>query len=696
MIFRLLYSITRTKLSSNIDFKKRCLNTLELQFDKVDDIIKSTPTLFLRGGGCVGSKAKIKSQMQNTIPMNYLQTMKLNSQLIVDKCDQLLDNFSRNEIMMSLQWFFYNRYWICEICKNDNLILMLYDLALNQFRQLISFISVYLRGSSCLCYYVLEVSNDLLMIIYTYQLKDEQRVLLVEVHDELLSMIDIIKQDLEVYQNFWTSGLDFQITLIKIVLINSRTNSKEQQDKLISIESSAFSSLLSLSISEDFTNALFDFAKYLLIEKYNQFSYPIQTYQIYYFFFLLKWSIIKNIQEQNLVNKQIANLQLGYQQYVQNSDNWIVHFCWINAISDLISYRQIISKTIFLKNQDDMKQKQLWNQLIKQNIIQILPYDKYLGKLNNSCSFKSIDYETEQILNGLDFTFQKLKKKEEKNNLPPRFELFGVDEQVKKLQWLKQLLQVIKDKILEQYIESQVESFQLPSQDVQTKNNGYNYDLVLNKEGEVQQLEFSLSKLSYLLHEVDFTMIVEKKRIEICQEQVKLYENQIKKISKIRIKKIKINQEFNKISQKIFIMSGSNQIFQINTIQFQIKLQNQEDFNSNFLNLKNQNPKNNQNKIKRMIEIYLFGMLRFKQKSFYKNLIFNNNYYRTFGGLTISQHSQQIMNNKIKKQVNSQLISLKSLKGLKYSLLIMNTIKNLRNFLFNRNFKLLKIYQNLT
>ncbi|CAD8114051.1 unnamed protein product [Paramecium primaurelia] len=563
MIFRLLYSITRTKLSSNIDFKKRCLNTskeflisrytLELYFDKVDNIIKSTPTLSLRGGGCVGSKAKIKSQMQNTIPMNYLQTMKLNSQLLVDKCDQLLDNFSRNEIMMSLQWFFDNRYWICEICKNDNLILMLYDLALNQFRQLISVISVYLRGSGCLCYYVLEVCNDLLMIIYTYQLKDEQRVLLVEVHDELLSMIDIIKQDLEVYQNFWTSGLDFQITLIKIVLINSRTNSKEQQDKLISIASSAFSSLLSLSISEDFTNALFDFAKYLLIEKYNQFSYPIQTYQIYYFFFLLKWSIIKNIQEQNVVNKQIANLQLGYQQYVQNSDNWIVHFCWINTVSDLISYRQIISKTIFLKNQDDMKQKQLWNQLIKQNIIQILPYDKQLGKLNNSCSFKSIDYETEQILNGLglermkffqnviinqkfsnkqnffqfyvDFTFKKLKKQEEKNNLPPRFELFGVDEQMKKLQRLQQLLQVIKDKISEQYIESQVESSQLPSQDVQTKNNGYNYDLVFNKEGEVQQLEFSLSKLSYLLHEVDFTMIVEKKRIEICYEQVKLYEN---------------------------------------------------------------------------------------------------------------------------------------------------------------------------
>ncbi|CAD8179343.1 unnamed protein product [Paramecium pentaurelia] len=585
---------------------------LELKFEKTQYQMKSTPTLSLRGGGCIGSKAKTTIQMQNKIPMNYLLKMKINSQLLVDKCDQLLDNFSRNEIMMSLQWFSDNRYWICEICKNDNLILMLYDLALNQFRQLISVISVYLRGSGCLCYYVLEVCNDLLLIIYTYQLNDEKRFLLFEVHGELLSMIDIIKQDLEVHKNFWTNGLEFQITLIKTVLINSRKNSKEQQDKLISIASSAFSSLLSLSISEDFTSALFDFAKYLLIEKYNKFSYPIQTYQIYYFFFLLKWNIIKNIQEKNVVNKQIANLQLGYEQYVQNSDNWIVHFCWINAMSDLISYRQIISKAIFLKNQDDMKQKQLWNQLIQQNIIKVLPYDKLLGKVNNSCSFKPIDYETEKILNGLglkkmkffqtvilnqkfankqnffqfyvDFTFQKLKKPEEKNNLSTRFELFGVDKQMKKLQRLYQLLKEMKEKVSEYILKVKLNhSNYLPKMLRQKITQ-------INREEGVQQLDISLFKLSYLLNE-------RKREQKSAKNKLNCMKTKIKKKNKIRIKKIKINSEVNKNSLKIFIMSGSNQIFQINTFKFLISLQNQEDFTSINLKLKKTESKQQKNQI---------------------------------------------------------------------------------------------------
>ncbi|CAK64564.1 unnamed protein product (macronuclear) [Paramecium tetraurelia] len=564
MIFYLLQQITGAKVgnnlssqsSSNSQLLMKCLGTneiheriLEMKFDKVRYLNKQHPSPSLRGGGCGGSKKK--SQMSITIPINYQSTMKQNCQILIDKCDQISDGFSRNELMMSIQWFSDNRYWICEICKNDNLILMLYDVALNSFRQLISVIPVYLRGSGCLCYYVLEVCNDLLLIIYTYQLNDDSRYLTVEMHGDLLTEIDIIKNDLEIHKNFWIRGLEFQITLIKIVLINSKTNSKEQQDKLISIASSAFSSILSLSISEDFTNALFDFAKYLLIEKFNQYSFPIQTYQIYYFFFLLKWNIIKNIQEKNELNKQIESLQRGYEQYVQNSDNWIVHFCWINAISDLIAYRQIISKSVFLNS---LQPKQLWNDLIKQNIIKVLSYDKLLGKVNNDFSFKSIDYESEQTLINLgvkkiksfqnailnqqfynkqnffqfyvNFTFQKQKKPQEKTTISQQLELLGADEQMKRLNRLSLLLKEIKEKITIQYSESLGKSFQTTPQEKETKNNVNKYDLILDKDGEVQQLDFTLLKLSYLLNEVNFTMIIEKKRMEICQESAKMNEYQ--------------------------------------------------------------------------------------------------------------------------------------------------------------------------
>ncbi|CAD8130201.1 unnamed protein product [Paramecium sonneborni] len=551
MIFCFLKKIIGFECFSNLNFKEnyvdinreflkyKCIP--KLRYDKDEYLIKQILIPSLRGGGCCGGKSggsKSVIEMQSTLGMDYRKTMQSNCQLIIDKCDQVYDNFSRNEIMMSLQWFIDNRYKICEICKNDYWILMLYDLALKQLRQLVEVISIYLRESGCLCYYVLEVCNDLLLIIYTYQLNDEKRFLLTEVQIELLSKIEIFYKDLEAHQIFWKSGLEFQVTLMKTVLINSRTNSKKQQDKLIQIASAAFSSLLSLSIKQDFINNLCDFAKYLLEEKYNQFQFPIKTYQIYYFFFLLKWSIIKSIQDKNVVSQSIVDLQSGYEQHIQNSDNWIVHFCWINAISDLISYRKIISL-------NEMKQSQLWNELIKQNIIQVLSYDKLLGKVNNSFSFNSIDCELGQKINDLgfknmrqfqnailnqqfinkqnffqfyvDFTFSKLKKTKDKNNIQQQqqqLQLLGVDEQQKKLEYLCKLLKEIKGKV-EKYNESLVELFPTQTQEVETKNK-------VNYQEEVQQLEFVLFKLSYLLQEVDFTMIIEMKRIEICQEQAKL------------------------------------------------------------------------------------------------------------------------------------------------------------------------------
>ncbi|CAD8100903.1 unnamed protein product [Paramecium primaurelia] len=536
---------------------------LELKIENVEYFIKSKSSL--RGGGCGGTK--IKNDMHTTIPTNYIQNMKSNSQLLVDKCNQLQDNFSRNEIMISLQWFFDNRYWICEICKNDNLILKIYDIALSQFQQLISVIPIYLRGSGCLCYYVLEVCNDLLMIIYTYQLKDEKRFLYTDLHGELLSMIDIFKMNLEVHNYYWTNGLEFQITLIKTVLLNSRTKSKNKYDKLKQIGSSLFSSLLQFSLKEQFLNAIFDCAKDLLTAKYYQFQFPIETYQIYYFFFLLKSNIIKNIQENKVESNLIKNLQQGYEKYVMNSENWIVHFCWINAISDLISTRKIISKTEFLKTLDENKQKQLWNEYIDQNIIQELSYDKLLVQVNNNISYESMNYDQEltldklgykkmkqfqnDILNQqfakkqnffklyLDFTFKKLKKPEEQSNIQQQLELLSVDEQSMKLQNLYQMLEKIL-RIFEQYSKCLVNSTSIPSQQVETKTQDNQQDLAQDQQGDIQQLDVSLFKLSYILYEIDITMIIEKKRIEICLEQAKLDQSQNEKDNK---KKNKDNKE---------------------------------------------------------------------------------------------------------------------------------------------------------
>ncbi|CAD8058767.1 unnamed protein product [Paramecium sonneborni] len=508
----------------------------------------STSKSQLRGGGCITtSKINNKTpQIFRKLPLNYVIKMKQNCRILIDKSDQQLDPFQRDEIMMSLQWFQDNRIWIYEICKNDDYTKMVYDAAKNCFTQLISKILIYLKGSGCICYYVLEVCNDFLLIIYTYLVKKgiqgQDRQIQVISLIELLPIVDLIQQDLEVHQNFWINGLNFQITLIKIVLININKNYQKLICEGIKLASSGIQSLITLTITGDFTSNLFNFAKFVFNEKYNQYTFPIQTYEIYYYLFLLKWSIIRNIQEGNNINDQITKLKYGYNKQISKSHNWIVHYCWIHAFSDLISYRQLISKTDQFKNLELVRKNYLWNQLIKSNFIQLLSYDKSMAKVNNNISFDSIDPQSAEILidSGveriklfqkrlleekficeqgffqfyIDFSFEKAQKKKIEDQVSQQHQLLYTNDQLYALENLNQLLIGLIDTIEKQQNAFQNSFFSLSK----SKDDKNNFQPNKEKfEESTKQLTGNLFKFLYFLFELNVLIIIEKNRLIICK-----------------------------------------------------------------------------------------------------------------------------------------------------------------------------------
>lgn len=44
----------------------------------------------------------------------------------------------------------------------------------------------------------------------------------------------------------------------------------------------------------------------------------------------------------------------GYNKYIVNSKDWLIHFFWLKLITDLITYRPIINKFDFFSTQDSI------------------------------------------------------------------------------------------------------------------------------------------------------------------------------------------------------------------------------------------------------------------------------------------------------------------------------------------------------
>ncbi|CAD8084348.1 unnamed protein product [Paramecium primaurelia] len=333
----------------------------------------------LRGGGCGQSKTKKKldSQLQKDqnqmtsaqLPIDYEKNLIECLKLIVDEAQFFCDTNKRNEVIKKIQWFIYNREYLNYYCCDEQAVATIYELAKANFESLLTVLITYLRNSGFICYQILQICNELLRIMYIFQYREQKRFLKDEDKQNYIQKLSEFETQLEIEQaNVWKTGFEFEIKIMKIMIINQKTDSTEGQDALINFLKEAGKSIISLSPSEDLLSTIMDGGKYLLKKGVEKKLYPIETYQTYYLFQLMKWSIIKSLKSQLSVYKQISQLKDIFQQYIFVSDNWIIHFSWVQMIIDIIAYRPIINKSDISMNQQDQYLLK-WTLLIENNLI---------------------------------------------------------------------------------------------------------------------------------------------------------------------------------------------------------------------------------------------------------------------------------------------------------------------------------------
>ncbi|CAD8113161.1 unnamed protein product [Paramecium sonneborni] len=354
--------------------------------------------VILRGGGCGKSKQQknINSQQQKDenlinsvqIPKDYLTNLNNCLKLIIEEAKFIGDITKRNQVIKKILWFIHNREYLNNYCIDQKEGSQIYDSVSENFEKLLEALIIYLRNSGIICYQVLIICNELLKIMYSFQLGNSLRFLEEEKKQEYLSKLSEFDTQLEIESaNVWKTGIEFEIKIMKIMIMNSQTDSTEGTDLLINFFKEAGKSIVSLSPSEDLLQTILDGGKYLLQKGIEKKLYPQETYQTYYLFQLIKWSIIKQLKSQYSVYKQIQQLKDIFSQYILVSDNWILHFCWIQMITDIIGYRPIVDKSNLEKQ---------WKYLIENNLIQCVSYNKNEAIMNL--------FNKENQINEVEFT----------------------------------------------------------------------------------------------------------------------------------------------------------------------------------------------------------------------------------------------------------------------------------------------------
>ncbi|CAD8121214.1 unnamed protein product [Paramecium sonneborni] len=335
----------------------------------------------LRGGGC-GWSVEQDIQSSNLpcyIPLDFSSNIKKYSNIIAEKASIIFDKIKKNEVLIAFLWFQDNAIYIQSLCQNDQITLKHYSLIEKTLEKLMKCLDIYLQSSGYLFYQLLQICNCLIRVIFSYQLKNKDRFMQENLKQVFLEQIANIESLMQIESiNIWITGVEFELQLIKTWLSHCRTNSKKSKQLGLAVLSGIVSSIAQLKPSDELIESLIESAKFILMNFFECYiKNPIQKYEVYYFFESLKWAILNQLLLGCSVQKQIKQIEEGYKKYIEPSKDWMIHFCWINVISDLITYRPIIhQKNISNIIKSNQPVYETFKQLLNSQHIISIPYDK--------------------------------------------------------------------------------------------------------------------------------------------------------------------------------------------------------------------------------------------------------------------------------------------------------------------------------
>ncbi|CAD8199852.1 unnamed protein product [Paramecium octaurelia] len=361
----------------------------------------------LRGGGCGTTKIEPQpislTKQTGLQKSNLLDDLRKYSKIISEKSSTVFDKAQSDEVMIAIQWFNFNKENFDRLCQNDRQVAQAFDIALISLDQVLRQITVYLRASGFLCLQILQICNDLFRIVFSVLLKNQDRFIEDSYKQQILEYLSEFENNLKLEsQNIWITGAEFELTIMQVCVENCRSNSQKGQEILINFMSGLVSSFMSMSPTEDLIYSLIEGAQYIFAAIQKKIENSIQLYEIYYFFESLKWLIIRQLrQSQFSVKSQLNQLMDGYTTYIANSKNWLIHFCWLKLITDLLTYRPIVNKFDFFKTQDSVQQQLNWNKLLHAKLLTLLSYNRNEAKIN---LFN--DYQSDGILKQFESQLQ--------------------------------------------------------------------------------------------------------------------------------------------------------------------------------------------------------------------------------------------------------------------------------------------------
>ncbi|CAD8109796.1 unnamed protein product [Paramecium primaurelia] len=515
----------------------------------------------LRGGGCAIQKTTntLQFKAKNAIiPLNFAANLEKFTIMIVEKSNLYQDKIYQDEILIAFQWFFNHKEYFQVLCNDQLLNSINYELIEKSVERLIKQLSVYVKLSGFLFHSLLQIINDLLRVIFSSQLKNEDRYIQFELQQSLLNTISETEEQIKVESSkIWITGVDFELQIIKTCITHLRTNSEIGQELLLSFLCQVANSVTQLSPTSELIDTIIEGGKYLLMNFYDkQIQHPLEKYEIYYFFENLKWSLINQLKQSNSITTTIIHLQKGYCKYIQQSKDWMIHFCWINLLSDIISYRPILSKSeiLELQNQKQIDQKQFFPE---SQFVQVV-YDKTLFKIKLLPDDKS---NFQNLFEELKLFQEYSLEKQEKIQLLPNYLNFKFDNnndgsindedlniqiltKESNLEILKPLNNILlqsRDALIQNFNQIDIQLKRLQSiptiQDIEKQEVKENIALIIKQlKQESQLFIFTLSQIQLLVIreiEIDkvFLQILEKEDNNLSQN-VKPLKQQLLQIIK--------------------------------------------------------------------------------------------------------------------------------------------------------------------
>ncbi|CAD8054298.1 unnamed protein product [Paramecium primaurelia] len=332
------------------------------------------------------------------LPSNFAEQLRKHSNMIYEKSNYTLEKNSKKELNASIQWFIFNKYYINSLVYDEDFAQKYSEKILDAVALIIQAIPNFITMSCFLLHDLLQILNELLRFLVSQKFKslieisEQKKVKKILIEPQLqktfLDYISKAKQEIKALnKQIWETGISFELRMAKAAILNFETNEGETIFKQL-VQHTVLS-FINMQPSIEFVTATFDAGKYLF--QLAQSKWRNKQYQFYFFFEELKWYIIKRLHENCTLDSVQNQLSKSYQNNIKESDNWLVHFCWVRTLSDLIFYRPLVEKeNLFQNMQNKYEQNNLWDNEINtgyllrsqfdENIAQVVFSDKYENK----------------------------------------------------------------------------------------------------------------------------------------------------------------------------------------------------------------------------------------------------------------------------------------------------------------------------